>query len=174
MSGCPFEGQPEDHLVHRALLLWLILTNSDRRAEAPKRGQDHRSHPSRCLVGRLCPPDNLQVLIDFLSSLFPPPACSAPGTTRRFGAQNKDMDQQAGTGPSEEVNLEEGIEGKQNRHTGDYLLTLLVTALVPSMDCRPFGHMKATTNTINGYCLPALSPEFGVHGWHCGAVSKFT
>lgn len=126
MSGCPLEGQPEDPLVHRALLLRLILTNSDRRAEAPKRGQDHKSHPSRCPLGRLCPPDNLQVLIDFLSSLPPPSACSAPGTTRRFGAQNKEMGQQPGTGPSEEVHMEEGPEGKQNGHTRDYLLILLV------------------------------------------------
>lgn len=78
LSGSPLEGHPEDDLVHRALPLQLILTNSDRRAEAPKRGQDHKSHPSRCLVGRVCPPDNLQVPIDFLSGLPHSPLAPLP------------------------------------------------------------------------------------------------
>lgn len=56
----------------------LILTNSDRRAEAPKRGQDHKSHASRCMMGRLRPPDDLQFPLISCQAASPPPSCHCP------------------------------------------------------------------------------------------------
>lgn len=171
MSGCPLKGQPEDHLVHRALLLLLILTNCDRRAEVPKRGQDHKSCPSRCLVGRLCPPDKLQVLTYFLSILFPPPACNAPGIPIGLGLRTWAWISKLEQDPQRRLIWRKALEGKQNGHFGDYLLIRLVCST-------GFEHgpslwtYKAMTNTTHGHYLPALAPEFGVHRWHFGTMSK--
>lgn len=87
----------------------LIVTNSDRRAEAPKQGQDHKSHPSRCMMGRQSSPDDLQVSIDFpSSSASPPPSCSCPCHYPKAWALGESMDQQSEKEHAEEVNSERG------------------------------------------------------------------
>lgn len=76
-----------------------------------------------------------------------------------------------GQGPQRRLIWRKALEGKQNGHIGDYLLILLVCSTGFEHELSLWAY-KAMTNIINGHYLPGLAPEFGVHRWHCGAMSK--
>lgn len=156
----------------------LILTSSDRRAEAPKRGQDHKSHPSRCLMGRQCPPDDLQVPIDFLSSSFPTPSLLLPlalpigsGLCRRtrIGSLGKNLQRRL-------IWLRGPWKGSGTGHTGDRLSSGTASLWYQCQAWNvPFGQRKeGLISRVAWFSLldPTHLLGFGVHGWHCGAMSK--
>ena len=154
----------------------LILTNSDRRAEAPKRGQDHKSHPSRCMMGRQSPPDDLQVPIDFPSSgASPPPCWSCPGhhlwarlwPRTRICSVRKNMQRR--------LIQREALSGNWSKLlwrpcSGHRCFTVPISVL----EC-PFSGIERSGWWHEWQHLsawPHFSSGFGLCRWHCGVMSR--
>lgn len=76
-----------------------------------------------------------------------------------------------GQDPQRRLIWRKALEGKQNGHIGDYLLILLVCSTSFEHELSLWAY-KTMANISNEHHLPRFAPEFGVHRWHRGAMSK--